>query len=105
MTEERYYEIDNLLRDSIFRFRWCEPSPAGCACSGCVNVGGISITKEEWQEWALSRALIELGVAKEYIEEFISLKQQKKIPTLQEYRDRLTLIDSARAYLKRTTSD
>lgn len=107
MTDNRFNQINEILKNHMFRFNWCTAKD-GCACSGCVNwieVEGKRLTKEEWQEWALSRALLELGVAKEHLKDCISLKQQKKIPTLQEYRDRLVLIDRIREYLKITETD
>lgn len=113
MTEDRREEIEQRLKRSPFRFRWCEASQ-GCACSGCVNAcqstgflgeGITPITKDEWQEWAIDRLLLELEIAKEYLQEFVSLKQQKKIPTLQEYRDRLDLIQHTKEYLRLSEID
>lgn len=112
MEEKRYHEINERLKNSSFRFRWCEGG--ACACSGCVNMYERSVflkdginppTREEWLEWALGRALLEKGIATEHLKDLTNQKQQKKIPTIQEFYERLALIERAKTFIKLTDVD
>lgn len=109
MIPERVEQLDSILKDHEWRYAWCD-AIGGCACSGCVNVGlrqqfteaGIpKPTLEEFYEYSYHALITELAEAQDLLDEHISLNQQKKIPTLQEYRNRLVLIDKTREWLKR----
>lgn len=49
--KQKAFDMEMKAIASDVRYRWCNPGPMGCACTGCVNNYGKITDYHSWLDW------------------------------------------------------